>query len=316
VLLSAISKDKLVQLPRTFDNAMGLASSHSQLAVACKSEVVVVKNFPQLATNYPANPNTYDAFFVPVQSFHTGNLNLHDMNFIDGRLVAINTLFSCLAEIKGEYSFHPIWQPKYISKLEPEDRCHLNGMAVHDNSIEYVTALGTTDTLQGWRDNKMKGGVVIHVPTGEVVISELSMPHSPRMYDGDLFFLNSAQGELRMAYPKEGSSEVLTELGGFARGMARLGDYVFVGISKLRHTTDEFRTLPIAETSFSGMVIVHLPSGQIAGKLEYLNSVEEIYDVKILPDIRRPGILNTLRKESKLYITTPESTYWATDKEG
>ena len=44
VFISAISKDRLIQLPRTFSNAMGVATSESKLAVACKTEAVVLKN--------------------------------------------------------------------------------------------------------------------------------------------------------------------------------------------------------------------------------------------------------------------------------
>jgi hypothetical protein len=48
VFISAIDRDKLIQLPRTFDNAMGLATSENKLAVACKKHVIELKNFPAL----------------------------------------------------------------------------------------------------------------------------------------------------------------------------------------------------------------------------------------------------------------------------
>lgn len=315
VFLSATSRDKLIQLPRTFDNAMGVATSESKLAVACRNYLMVLKSFPELSKNYPPKPDTYDSLFVPTCRYYTGALDLHDMNFIDNKLFAVNTLFSCLAEINEEYSFTPIWQPSFIKELVPEDRCHLNGMALKGNSIEYVTAIGTTNTKQGWRENKISGGVIIHVPSKEIVLHGMSMPHSPRIYGNKLYFLNSAQGELRICDPEKGTSEVVTQLGGFARGMARFGDFLFIGISKLRHTTDVFSSLPIAKTSYAGIVIVYLPYGKIIGQLKYESSVDEIYDVKILPGLRRPGILNSEKVEKHVAVITPTSSFWGVSEE-
>ena len=315
VFLSATSRDKMIQLPRSFDNAMGVATSPTKLAVACRSDLIVLKNFPHLARNYPKKPNTYDSLFVPMCRYYTGSVDLHDMNFLGNRLVAVNTLFSCLAEVDEEYSFTPVWQPSFITELEPQDRCHLNGMAVKDDTIEYVTALGATDTTQGWRETKIKGGVLIHVPTKKIVLEGLSMPHSPRIYDGKLYFLNSAQGELCICDPEKNSFEVVARLGGFARGMARFGDFLFIGISKLRHTTDVFKDLPIAKTSFAGVVVVYIPYGKVVGQIKYESSVDEIYDVKILPGLRRPGILNSEKLGDHHALVTPGNSFWGMSKE-
>jgi uncharacterized protein (TIGR03032 family) len=314
IFMSATDKNKLVQLPRTFANAMGVAASGSKLAIACRNDVILLKNFPQLANKYPAKPKTYDSLFVPQCRYYTGALDLHDMNFVQNKLIAVNTLFSCLAEINEEFSFQPVWQPHFISGLTPEDRCHLNGMAIQQDEIVYITALGNTDTPNGWRKNKIGGGIIIHLPTNQIIHSGLSMPHSPRMYDDKLYFLNSALGELRLCDTEKGTSEVIVSLGGFARGMARLGDYLFIGMSKLRHTTDVFKSLPIAKTSFAGISVVSLSKARIVGQIRYESSVEEIYDVKILQGLSRPGILNSEKIEKHSVIVLPGNSFWAVDK--
>ncbi|MBA7528876.1 hypothetical protein ES705_21068 [subsurface metagenome] len=311
ILLSAINRDKMIQLPRTFDNPMGIALSDTKMAVACRNDLILLKNFPQLSKNYPSKPETYDAFFIPQCKYYTGTLDLHDMNFVNKKLIAVNTLFSCLSEIDEEYSFTPIWEPEFITDLAPEDRCHLNGIALKDGQIEYVTALGDTDTKQGWRENKTAGGVIIHVPDNKIIAKGLSMPHSPRIYNNKLYFLNSAQGELCICNPEDGSVETIAKLGGFARGMAKYSDFLFIGISKLRHTTAVFKDLPIAKTSFAGIVVFYLPYNKVIGQIRYESSVDEIYDIKILPSFRRPGILNTEKEEINLAIVTPNTTYWA-----
>ena len=98
ILLSAIDQEKLIQLPRTFNSAMGMAYSGQKLAIACKNDVVVLKNSPSNAGTYPAKPNTYDSLFLPRCTYYTGNVNLHDMSYLGDKLVVVNTLFSCLSE--------------------------------------------------------------------------------------------------------------------------------------------------------------------------------------------------------------------------
>ena len=67
--------------------------------------------------------------------------------------------------------------------------------------------------------------------------------------------------------------------------MARCGDYLFVGLSKLRKTSSTFAALPISEQAvFSGIVVVSLSEGRIVEHLKYETGCEEIYDVQVLPE--------------------------------
>lgn len=77
----------------------------------------------------------------------------------------------------------------------PEDKCHLNGLAIADGKPAYVTVCSCTDTAAGWRQNRHSGGAVIDVRTNEIVCTGLSMPHSPRFYPGKLWLLNSGSGD-------------------------------------------------------------------------------------------------------------------------
>jgi len=311
IFISAVSKDKLIQLARTFDSAMGLAAEENTLAVACKNEVVLLKNAPELAPGYPPKPNTYDALFFPRAVYNTGQLALHDMHWDKQGLLAVNTLFSCLARVDENFSFTPFWQPDFISSLEPEDRCHLNGMAYTGEQVEYVTALSNTDSYQGWRRNKLNGGLLIHVPSGKTILSGLAMPHSPRLYNNKLYLLISAEGLLVEVNKETGKYREVISLGGFARGMAFNGKYLFIGVSRLRHHTGIFSDLPIAQTSFAGVVIVDLEKENIAGTIKYQTSVEEIYDVKILPGMHRPGIIGHTGKNEQAALVSPAGNFWA-----
>jgi uncharacterized protein (TIGR03032 family) len=311
IILLGPGEDGISQLSRNFDAPMGVAIDGDRLAVATKHAVLELRNAPTLASAYPNKPNHYDALFVPRATYHTGQLDLHDLSFGNDGLIAINTLFSCIAKIDSEFSFKPVWKPSFISDLKPEDRCHLNGLAMEDGVARYVTALGTTDVSKGWRSDRLGGGVVIDVESGEVAISGLPMPHSPRLFDGKLYLVTAANGEVVVADPERGSFGAINRVPGFARGLAKYGDYVFVAHSKIRRK-HLFGDLPIADADPQcGVTIIHLPSGAIAGMLRYHTGCEEIYDVHVLPGVIRPGILGVDSVIHKRGLQLEDTGYWA-----
>jgi uncharacterized protein (TIGR03032 family) len=316
VIVLSPNGDKLVQLPRTFDTPMGMALHGSRLAVAARSEIVFLANEPRLAAGYPKKSNHYDSLFVPRSAHFCGALNVHDMAFGKNGLVGVNTLFSCLFRLDPSYNFVPLWKPPFISALAPEDRCHLNGMAMVDGLPRFVTALGQTDQPHGWRPDKLKGGVLMDVASGEILLHGLPMPHSPRLINGELYLLLSASGELVKVDLSRGTYSVVTRISGFLRGMAQHGDYLFIGSSHLRKT-HTFGDLALARegATVCGITAVHLPSGAIVGQLRYLNTCEEIYDVLVLPGLLRPGILGTSDPVFRRALSTPDATYWGEEKE-
>ncbi|MFT5858089.1 MAG: hypothetical protein ACI865_000173 [Flavobacteriaceae bacterium] len=315
VCISAKDENSIIQLPRTFEKPMGIAKhpTKDKLAIACKDEVVVLANSPELAEFYPNAKKKYDALYMPRATFHTGPLDIHDLSYGDqDELFGVNTLFSCIVKIDDDYNFTPYWRPKFIDKLVSEDRCHLNGMAMQDGKPKFATAFGKGNTFQSWRERVTTDGLIIDVENDEIIIEGLAMPHSPRIYNGELYTLLSATGELIRINPKNNSYDVVVKLDGFVRGMDLHKDYLFIGLSKLRKNSSTFAKLDFADkANEAGIVIVHLPTGSIAGKITYQSSLDEIYDVHILADKKRPNLLNTLRPDHKAGLMTPEATFWA-----
>lgn len=317
LILISSDGERLIQLPRTFDNPMGIALDGSRLAVATKLEIVLLANEPRLAAAYPKQPGSYDALFVPRSVHFCGQLMIHDMVWTKQGLLGVNTLFSCLFRLDPDFSFAPMWTPPFISQLAPEDRCHLNGLAVIDGAPRYATALGDTDTAGGWRKRKERGGILFDVESGEIILRDLPMPHSPRVYDDDLYVLLSATGEVAKVDIERGQLEVIHRIDGFVRGMARIGDHLFVTSSRVRknHT---FGDLPLAREGrpFCGITVLHLPTGAQVGELRYVRSCEEIYDIQILPGIKRPGILGLADSTHRRALSLPEQTFWGQDEAG
>ncbi len=315
IFISAKDENYLVQLPRNFEKPMGIAlgDNGDKMAVACKSQVLTFSNSPGLALHYPKSPNTYDALYMPRATYHTGPLDIHDLRYgNDGKLYAVNTLFSCLVEIDGDYNFKPYWTPPFISQLVSEDRCHLNGMVMQNGKPKYATAFNQGNTAQSWRETLTTSGVIYDVETNEVLASGLPMPHSPMAVGDNLYVLLSATGELARIDKDTGKYEVIVKTDKFLRGMSLCEDYLFIGMSKLRKNSSTFAKLPFAETANqAGILIVHLPTGSIAGQITYETSVDEIYDVHAIPGVTRPNILNTLTDDHYAGLMIPGSTYWA-----
>src|SRR5579863_7160458 len=163
---------------RLFPKPMGLALAPHRLALGTGMEIREFHNVPAVAPKLEPK-GRHDAAFLPRTAHATGDVQIHEMAWIDGEVWFVNTAFSCLCTRSAIYSFQPQWRPWFISHLSPDDRCHLNGLCVIGGRVKYVTALGETNTAGGWRENKRDGGILIDVEQQQIIARGLSMPHSP-----------------------------------------------------------------------------------------------------------------------------------------
>src|SRR5262249_12225147 len=199
--------------------------------------------------------------FLARAAHFTGDVQAHESAWVGGEFWVVNTLFSCLSALHPAYSFAPRWRPPFVSALAPEDRCHLNGLAVADGRPRYATALGETDTPEGWRAVKANGGCLMEVPGGRVVARGLSLPHSPRVDGGRVLFLHSGLGRLDEVHPATGELTPVAELPGVARGLALHGGYAFVGLSKARPTLKGVPVVARRDELKCGLIVVDLRTG-------------------------------------------------------
>jgi len=223
---------------RGFAKPMGLALDRDRLAVGTALQVWEFHNVPAVARKLEP-PGKHDACFLPRSCHVTGDVQIHEMAWAGNELWFVNTRFSCLCTLDGRNSFVPRWRPPFITALSPEDRCHLNGLGLVADARgtptpRYVTALGTADTPAGWRPTKKDGGVLMRVPSGEVVVGGLSMPHSPRWYADRLWVLESGTGSIGVVDERAGKYEAIAQLPGFTRGLDFAGRYAFIGLSQVR----------------------------------------------------------------------------------
>ena len=282
---------RLSVFERTFNRCMGLAASDGGFYMSSLYQLWRFENIlPEGGVH-----QGYDRAYLPLSSHTTGDLDIHDIAVdADGRVIFVNTLFSCLATIGERDSFQPLWKPPFVSKLAAEDRCHLNGLAMVAGKPKFVTAVGETDVADGWRDKRRDGGVVVDVPSGEVVTTGLSMPHSPRVHAGKLWLHNSGTGEFGFIDTKSGKFEAVAFCPGYLRGLSFHGDFAVMGLSRPRED-GTFSGLALDDALAArnveaqcGLFVVDLRSGDAVHWLKLDGLVQELYDVVVLPGVRRP----------------------------
>ena len=314
---------KLSVFERTFNRCMGLWAGGSTLLM---SSLYQLWRFENALEKGPLH-NGYDCLYVPQVGYVTGDLDVHDVVQVPPtqsdrsspefprlrgpgeQVVFVNTLFSCLATVSETHSFVPLWQPPFITRLAAEDRCHLNGLALRDGQPRYVTAVSQSDVADGWRDRRKDGGCVVDTSSNEVILTGLSMPHSPRWYRDRLWLLNSGTGEFGYADLERGDFEPVAFCPGYLRGMAFCGDFAVVGISKPRQNKT-FSGLALDERLQDkdaeprcGLLAIDLRSGDIVHWLRLEGVVEELYDVAVLPGVRRPMAIGFKTDEIRRVVT-------------
>lgn len=300
---------RLSVFERTFNRAMGLWGDDQTLWMTSLYQVWRFENALEPGQTHQG----YDRLYVPRVGYTTGDVDAHDIAVdATGHAVFANTLFSCVATVSERYSFTPLWRPPFISRLAAEDRCHLNGLAMHDGAPRFATLCSRSDVAGGWRDRSRDGGCVLDIATNETVAGGLSMPHSPRLADDKLWLLDSGTGFLGYIdvsarvkssdAPRDGGAQTsefqrVTFCPGYARGLALCDGYAVVGLSKLR-ASETFAKLALQDAlaardaeAWCGIAIVNLNSGDLVHWLRLDGIVAELYDVVVLPNVRRPMAL-------------------------
>lgn len=291
---------------KEFPRPMGMCKKDGRVYAGLGHGIYQFSNYSGLTKNLEEG-NRYDACYIPQNIHFTGDIDIHEMEYTNDELYFINTKFSCLCIKAPDSSFKPIWKPPFISLLQPVDKCHLNGFCTRDGEPRYVTMLGKTDEPLGWRANKANGGLLMDIKTNEVLVDGLSMPHSPRWHQDTLYVLESGKGAISYY---DFNSKKLVEIAtvpGFTRGIDIVGDFAFIGVSKVRESAT-FSGLEITKLPkrVSGLWIVNIKTGVIVSFVEFTSGLDEVFAITVLPHTK-VEMLHFNSEESKTnYMISPE----------
>jgi uncharacterized protein (TIGR03032 family) len=262
-----------------------------------------------------------DRVFIPREGRVTGKIDIHEIAMgapaqFGGAAgtapIFVSSAFNCLATISGPASFQALWRPPFITSRKGGDCCHLNGLAMDGTRAAFVSMTSTSATLGGWRDDRRDGGVIMDLATNETVATGLSMPHSPRLYDGKLWVLNSGDGTLCTVDQDSGTLTPVAFCPGFARGLAFIGRHAVIGTSlprrnaifeglKLDDTLAKTGTAPIC-----ALQIVDIDTGQTVHWLRFEHTIEELFDIAILPGVRQPEAIGFQGENIETYVSVDE----------
>lgn len=291
VLVGRRSDGRLAANERNFSRAMGLWGDGQTIWAATQYQIW---RFANVLGEGELSEDA-DRLYIPRSGHTTGDVDAHDLVFAEGRLQFVSTLFCCLATLSERHSLLPLWQPPFLTRLAPEDRCHLNGVALRDGRPRYFTAVSRSDVAEGWREFRRDGGVVIDRDSDEIITSGLSMPHSPRWYRERLWLLDSGNGRFGHL-DADGRFIEVAFCPGYARGLAFHGDFAVVGLSRPREAS--FAGLALEDElqrrsarARTGVVVIDLRKGALLHSLYLDERVSELYDVITLPGVRRPKLL-------------------------
>jgi uncharacterized protein (TIGR03032 family) len=291
---------------QNFSRAMGVAWNAGRLYLGSLFQVWRLENM--LRPGQIGN-EIFDCVLMPRNAQTTGDVDIHEIGVNKaGQVVFVNTKYSCLSVLDLTHSFRPVWKPPFISKLAPEDRCHMNGMAMVNGTVKYVTAVSRSDVLTGWRERRHEGGVLIEVETGRIVTDQLSMPHSPRVVGNKVYALDSGRGQIIQIDPKTGAKTDIAFCPGFLRGMSIHNNHAIVTVSKPRDGTfkgllldGELKTRD-AE-AWCGVLIVNLGTGDIVEWIKLDGHIAELFDVAAMPGVSCPMSVGPSTSEIQSTIT-------------
>ncbi|WP_462157484.1 TIGR03032 family protein [Pseudoalteromonas sp. GB56] len=311
VVLLNSSDSGLKCLVRYFPRPMGIALNDDLLAIAMKDQVTTFKQSSKLAFEYPNKPGQYDSIFFPLSVHFTGKIDAHDVSFSNEGLVVVSTAYNCISKVGGTFGFEPLWKPDFIDEVFPTDKCHLNGMAIDENGeLALATAFSETNVYFGWKQTN-QNGLLFDLRNNTVVCRDLQMPHSPRVFNGDIYLLESLAETLVRIDRETGMKEVLYKFTGFARGMNLIGKYAFIGISKFREESLRNLSINIDNSNVvPSIVVFDLSKNTVIGEIQFHSDIEEIYDVVCVKGTISTNILNSNEVDGYNPINTPSLTGW------
>ena len=304
--IGVTAEDKLSFGERPFDRCGALAWNNNSVYLSTTYQIWRLENSIPAGNDFQG----FDQFYIPQQSFVTGDLNIQDL-YVDeqGRILFVNSLFSCLATVSAQHSFVPLWKPTFVTKINAENRCHLSGMAVVDGKPKYVTVAGQTDEKQGWLECRQNGGSVIDITNNDVVCTGLSIPQAPRWYQDKLWVLNSGTGHFGYVNFDNGQFESVAFCPGYLRGLSFIGNYAVIGTCRPLNEND-FDGLDLNDNLKShdqeaqcGIWVVNLENGDIEHHMTFDRVINDIFSVITMPNVKRPMALGLNPAEISRMVT-------------
>jgi len=242
--------------------------------------------------------------FIQTQTNMTGTVNASEVCCSEsGKIFFVNTEFNSICELKADVSFSQIWKPPLFDKNQVErgDFYHLNGLGMQCGVPRFVTSVTYQGPIDSWRKNQEGQGVIWDMwglMPNSVYRGNLSIPHSPRVYRGGLWFLESGRGTLNRIDLKTHEMITVATLGGLLKGLCMYKGVAFVAASAIRRDGN-FSDCCKDLANVDGAVIwmIDLEKMTIDGALKFPGNLKGVSDLQIC-EATRPYIVKSSTKEA------------------
>jgi uncharacterized protein (TIGR03032 family) len=238
--------------------------------------------------SYAVDNNTLvEKNFIP-----TGLLASHDIYCNNESIYYLSNEYSSIYKVNLKHKFEKniFFTPWWIPDIEEYDACHLNGMCFVDDELRYITAFSQTSLSESWRNQSNSQGVVADVRNNEIILENLSMPHSPTFYKDLLWFISSGES-LKQNNHGHGSSKLTAidtfsknivhsiNIEGFARAIAFYKNLAFIASSRIRNHEIYGSPQP-----YSSISIIDIDTMHTLGYAVFTDLIDEIFDIGIIND--------------------------------
>lgn len=179
---------------------------------------------------------------IPFRSkYYPGEYYFHDLAFINNKLYANSVGMNSVLQIDFNTNHHekPVWWPKCVEQNNvPNTKANyiqLNSIAA-GKTLESSFFTSSSTKISPIRPGNInypvdKKGVVFSGKTKEAIATGLTRPHSARQYKNKIWLANSGYGEV--GYIEKAIFKPVFKLKGWTRGLCFIGDYLFVGVSRV-----------------------------------------------------------------------------------
>lgn len=223
------------------------------------------------------------------------DFDIHDV-FLSGnkKNYFVNTTYSCISIVE-EGAIKNLWKPPFITEFVPEHRCHLNGFTFKDDKPAFATSISTSDEADGWKGRRYDTGALINIDSNQIIVSSLSMPHSPRVHGEDVWIIDTGRAVLKKFTSSGRLMSKIDGLRGFGRGLGLSGGYAFVGLSQARDERGfdglELKNILGKDSrGITGIQVFDIDTGEENCYSQFPQNYSEVFDVSIV----NPNIWKTI----------------------
>lgn len=294
VLCIGAGPKELVMSVVDFDQPHGVAASTDKIALSLNQQLQLFVSEDRPERPLSMNPLSLTRErheFSSNQSRYTAGLSSPDLAWGTDGLWFANPAFCGLSTLTNDGRLMNLWKPAFVSELAEEDHWHINGVAVENGVPRYVTAMAESKAAGGKRVRVLNRGVIVNVPSGEVVCRGLFSPAAPRVHNGSLWVLQANSGQLCHVHRRTGVAHVVETFPGYTTGFDCHDGFGFVGLSSSCGDS-ESAVMPLSarEKLWCGLAVVNLTTGKVVEALKLLTGFECISSVAVVPG-RMPTLI-------------------------